>query len=99
MKPLQCAAQVACHHALPNTLEEATQLFLGPRLVAGFGFVLTADTYLLYKYNLSIYQDKIKVCPITSYQNKSTLLKVLWFFVVVVVTAKQQRDVIYLTCL
>lgn len=39
--------------AFLNTLEEVPQPLLGPRLVVGFGLVLTVDTYLLYKYNLS----------------------------------------------
>lgn len=76
-----------------NTLEKVTSCFLFPRLVVGFGFMLTVE-YLFNTY-LSI-GPKIKVCPITPYQTEYFYKAT---FNISVVISKQQKDVTYLTCL
>lgn len=62
--PLSCVLHTvgAAMSFLRNTLEETTSCFLFPGLVGGFGFVLTVDTYLLYKYNLSFVSWNKKEC-------------------------------------
>lgn len=64
-----CDAQVPYHHALPQHPGGSQTAVSWSKAGYGFGCVLTVDTFLLYKYNLSIVTKmKKKVCPITPYQ-------------------------------